>query len=128
MAANKIVVGGKRAPYVVIRAHHAGVFSGYLHELDIPNRTCVLTGWRHLWSWSGAACTAELAQRGPSAPADCRFTAPSTAVRIFNLLEVLATNPASKKAIEAVPNWTFHPSYTGKQVDPEEMGALFSDF
>jgi hypothetical protein len=92
--------------YVLIRAKGAGVFTGTLSELDIEKAIVVLSNARRIWYWDGAASLSELAQRGTSKPALCKFPVEVSRVTVFNVLEVIEVSEEAEKSIKDVPIWT----------------------
>ena len=92
--------------YVIVRTYSAGVFAGTLKSRE--GREAVLTNARRIWYWAGAATLSELAERGTSKPADCKFPQPVAEVLLLEVIEILAVSPAARKSIESVPEWTAH--------------------
>lgn len=92
---------------MIVRAHSAGVFAGYLaKEKETPSGTkCTLKNVRRLWYWEGAASCSDLARKGVSKPANCKFTAPNSEIRISNCVEILPATLVAKESIEGVPVW-----------------------
>lgn len=90
--------------YVIVRTYSAGVFAGTLAGRD--GKEVTLTGARRLWQWDGAASLSELATRGTSKPAGCKFPVPVDEVLLTEAIEVLAVSEAGQKSIEAVPVWS----------------------
>lgn len=100
MEERKIDIG----KYVICRTYSAGVFAGTLARRD--GKEATLTGARRIWYWEGAASLSELAQRGTSAPARCKFPAPVDEVLLTEAVELLSVTPAAQKSIEEVPVWS----------------------
>jgi hypothetical protein len=94
----------KRRKYVIVRTYSAGVFAGELENRK--GREVVLRNARRIWYWAGAASLSELAQRGTSKPADCKFPLRVDRVELLEAIEILDVTPAGRKSIEEVPVWT----------------------
>lgn len=90
--------------YVIVRTYSAGVFAGVLDFRE--GKEVQLTDARRLWSWAGAASLSELAQRGTSRPADCRFPVAVSRVCLTEAIEILSVTDEARKSIESVPVWT----------------------
>jgi hypothetical protein len=93
-------------PYQIIRTYSAGVFAGYLTDRSDDGRRGTVLGARRLWSWTGAASLSELAQRGTSNPAGCKFPCAVAKVELTEIIEVLDVTNAAAKTIAEVPIWT----------------------
>lgn len=98
--------------YVIVRTTNAGVFAGTLEESELaaisfgPERSLVLSGARRLWYWDGAATLSELATRGTSKPATCKFPAEVESILITEVIEVIPVSVGAQATIAAVPVWT----------------------
>lgn len=90
--------------YVIVRTYSAGCHAGTLTARD--GREVLLTDSRRLWQWAGAASLSELAQRGTSRPADCKFPAPVSEILLTEAIEIIAVSPEGQASIQAVPVWT----------------------
>lgn len=89
---------------VIVRGDRSGVFYGTLLE---RNGTEVTLGdCRHIWYWSGAANTAEIANSGVSQPDDCKIVAPVTRILILDAIEVLDCTEAACASLDAVSPWS----------------------
>jgi hypothetical protein len=88
--------------YKIVRTRSAGVFAGYLEELD--GQTAHMVNARRIWYWSGAASLSQLALDGTSKPKDCKFPAPVT-VTLFEVIEILEVTKKAQESIEAVAVW-----------------------
>lgn len=89
---------------VIVRGDRSGVFYG-----DLIARTgteVTLGNARHIWYWSGAANTAEIANSGVSKPNDCKIVAPVTRILILDAIEVLDCTDAAVASLDAVSPWS----------------------
>lgn len=93
-------------PYVIVRTYSAGVFAGELVSRN--GREVVLANVRRLWYWAGAASLSEMAMRGTSRPADCKFPCPVDGITLTEAIEILDTTPAARTSIEGVREWSQH--------------------
>ncbi len=91
-------------PYVIVRTYSAGVFAGYLESRN--GQEVVMRNARRIWYWSGAASSSELAERGTSDPANCKFPCPVARVELLQAIEILDVSFRAKASIEGVPTWT----------------------
>jgi hypothetical protein len=92
---------------VMVRSGAAGVFYGQLVARK-KNRV-TLRHARRCWYWDGAASLSELATKGPSKPANCKFPAPTTGTHvILGVCEIIPVTPEALAALDAVPVWTAH--------------------
>lgn len=90
--------------YVIVRGDRSGVFCGVF--VSEEGQTVELTDCRHIWYWSGAANTAELALRGVSKPGDCKFVAPVRRLRVLDAIEVIDCSPEAEASLRAVSIWS----------------------
>ena len=90
--------------YVVVRGDRSGVFCGTIVSED--EQTVELTDCRHIWYWSGAANVAEMALRGVSKPADCKFIAPVQRLRVLDAIEVVDCTDTAEESLRAVSEWS----------------------
>lgn len=90
--------------YCMVRTYSAGVFAGTVKELN--GKEGLLTDARRIWYWKGAASLSELAQRGTSCPAECKFPIPVDEVLLTEVIEVIPITEEARKTIDAVPVWT----------------------
>lgn len=88
----------------IVRTFSAGVFFGEIESRNGQEAT--LTNARRLWFWRGAASLSELAQRGTSNPAECKFPVAVNRVTLTQVIEILDTTPAARASIDGVPVWT----------------------
>jgi hypothetical protein len=93
-----------RLPYVIIRAHNAGVHAG---ELAARNGTSVtLHNARRIWYWSGAASLSELAVYGAKNPSACKFGVCIAVQEIIgDVCEIIHCQPAGEKMIREQVEW-----------------------
>ena len=89
--------------YCIIRTYSAGVFAGYLEELDDKN--AVVRDARRIWYWEGAASLSQLAVDGTNAPTKCKFPAAVDKIILTEVIEVLFCAEAARVSIERVPVW-----------------------
>lgn len=90
--------------YCVVRADRSGVFCGYVDSEN--GRTVEMSDVRHIWYWSGASATDELATRGVAKPEDCKFTAPARRIRVLDAITVLDCTPEAEESLRAVKDWS----------------------
>lgn len=90
--------------YVIVRTFSAGVFAGELKERQ--GREVTLVNARRIWYWAGAASLSELAQRGTSKPAQCKFPIAVSQVVLLEAIEILSVTNEARKSIENVPVWS----------------------
>lgn len=93
----------KKKPYVIVRAHTAGVHSGYLESRK--GDTVVLTESRRFWKWFGGSLS-EVANYGPS-KGENKFGGPVLRTEIVSPqgFEIAECRPDAIKAIKSVPEW-----------------------
>ncbi len=90
--------------YVICRTTSAGVFAGTLTRRE--GKECELSSARRIWYWSGAASLSELAQRGTSAPSECKFPCEVDTVILTDVIEILSVTDKARASIAEVPVWT----------------------
>ena len=90
--------------YVIVRTLSAGVFAGNLESRI--GQEVVLLNARRLWYWDGAASLSELASRGPSKPATCKFPCEVSRVELLQAIEILDVTKSAQASIKEVPVWT----------------------
>lgn len=90
--------------HVIVRGDRSGVFFGKFVSED--GQTVELADCRHIWYWSGAANTAEMANSGVSKPKDCKIVAPVSRIRILDAIEVLDCTNEAVASLTAVPSWS----------------------
>jgi hypothetical protein len=89
---------------VIVRGDRSGVFYGDLLERN--GQEVTLGQCRHIWYWSGAANTAEIANSGVSKPSECKIVGPVSRVLILDAVEVLDCTAAAIASLDAVPHWS----------------------
>lgn len=90
--------------YVMVRTYSAGVFAGEL--VSRYGKEVHLKNARRIWRWAGAASLSELAQRGTSKPAECKFPVAVDNVLLTEAIEILAVTNAARSSIDGVKSWT----------------------
>lgn len=90
--------------WVIVRGDRSGVFFGWL--VSEEGQTVELAKCRHLWYWSGAANTAELALSGVSRPENCKFVAPVPRLRVLDAIEIIDCTGNAVESLSAVPVWS----------------------
>lgn len=92
-----------KKPFVIVRAHTAGVHAGYYQSRK--GDTIVLTNSIRLWRWVGASLS-QVATTGP-ATGDNKFgeVVPKTEIVSPQGFEVIHCTPVATRAIQAVPSW-----------------------
>lgn len=90
--------------YVIVRTYSAGVHAGILKSRD--GKEVVLTDSRRIWYWSGAASLSELAGRGTSDPARCKFPAAVNEILLTEAIEIIPCTPGAEALIREVPVWS----------------------
>ena len=103
MATKKTTKKTKAPAFVIVRSQGAGAWAGYLVSRD--GREVKLERARRLWRWRGASCLSEIAAKGVSMPADCKFSVP-VSVDILTAVEVIQTTPEAQASVEGVPVWS----------------------
>lgn len=90
--------------YCIVRASSAGVFAGYVLQLN--GDTATLLKARRLWYWDGAASLSELAMHGVAKPENCKFPCELAKVLVMGVIEVIPATKEAKASIDGVPVWT----------------------
>jgi hypothetical protein len=93
----------KKKRYIV-RTYSAGVFFGEIASRK--GKEVVMKNARRLWYWAGAASLSELAQRGTSNPANCKFPIAVSEVVLTEAIEILSVTPEAAASIDGVLVWT----------------------
>jgi len=90
-------------PYVIVRAHTAGVHAGYLESRK--GDTVTLTKSRRLWRWSGGSLS-QVATTGP-ASGENKFGAEVSKTEIVSPqgFEIAHCSPEAIKKIQTVSAW-----------------------
>ena len=89
---------------VIVRGDRSGVFYGTIvarNGTEVTLKDC-----RHIWYWSGAANTAEIANSGVSKPDDCKIVAPVSRILVLDAIEVLDCTPEAVVSLDAVQYWS----------------------
>jgi len=94
----------KNAAKVIVRTQSAGVFYGTLSARSGSELT--LKNARRIWYWKGAASLSEMAMKGVSRPAECKFPMAVAEIMLIGVIEILGTTEEAQKSIEGVPVWT----------------------
>lgn len=89
--------------YVIVRTYSAGVFAGYLKELNGKEGTVLKA--RRLWYWDGAASLSQLAVDGVSKPENCKFPCEVDFVKLTEIIEILPCTEKAKQSIASVEVW-----------------------
>lgn len=89
--------------YVIVRTYSAGCFAGEI--VGKEGKEVTLENARRLWYWAGAASLSELAVKGTSRPADCKFPIAVSSVILTEAIEILVVSDVARKSIESVPEW-----------------------
>lgn len=71
----------------IIRADRAGVFFGTLSRKE--GDEVEITNCRRLWYWDGAASISEIAEKGVSAPTNCKFCIPVASIEVQGVIEII---------------------------------------
>ena len=92
-----------RKPFVIVRAHTAGVHAGYLESRK--GDTVTLSNSIRLWKWMGATLS-QVATTGPSS-GDNKFGFPILKTEIVSPqgFEIAYCTEVAMKAIQAVLPW-----------------------
>ena len=90
----------------IIRGDHSGVFFGDVTRIDPATNTVELERAIHIWSWQGAANTAELAAHGVGKPNECKFVAAPDRIQIWDVIEVIPCSTAAAESLSSVPLWS----------------------
>jgi metal-dependent HD superfamily phosphatase/phosphodiesterase len=88
--------------YKIVRTLSAGVFAGYVSEVNGDNVKMIRA--RRLWYWSGAASLSQLAMEGVKYSDKCKFPC-EVNVELFNVIEILDVTEVARKNIAEVPVW-----------------------
>ena len=92
--------------YCIVRTYSAGVFAGWLKELDRPTQTAVVLDARRIWYWSGSASLSELAVKGVGKPEECKFPVAVESIELLQVIEVIPCTEKAKESIKNVKEWT----------------------
>lgn len=90
--------------YCIVRTVNAGVFAGYVK--DVQGDQITLVESRRLWKWAGAASLSELAVNGTSEPGSCKFPCVVPLMVVREWIEKIPCTAKSENSIKAVSVWT----------------------
>lgn len=90
--------------YCMVRTENAGVFAAVVTEVD--GDVAKLASARRIYYWQGAASLSELATRGTSKPAGCKFPAAVDSLVVRGWIELIPITEVAKATIAQVPVWT----------------------
>jgi hypothetical protein len=90
----------------IVRSANAGVFAGEIVSQEADS--VVMKNARRLWYWSGASSLSELATKGVSRPAQCKFPCPVPEITVFGVCEIIPMTDEAVASVAAVPVWTQH--------------------
>jgi len=91
--------------YYMVRTYSAGVFAGYIEEIDIVNKIVRLKNARRIWRWEGAASLSQLAMEGTSNPKECKFPREVNEVILSNWIEIIPITIEAEASIKKVKIW-----------------------
>jgi len=91
----------------IIRAHSAGVFYGYVKEMEhtLAGTLVTVLNCRRLWKWAGAASLSQLAVEGSNNPGECKFTVFVQEQKIQNCIEIIPLTEEALNNLNNVPVW-----------------------
>ena len=89
--------------YCMIRTYSAGVFAGYLKEINGKIGTVLQA--RRIYYWDGAASLSQLATAGTSKPENCKFPCEVTEVILTEIIEVIPCTEKARLSIKGVKVW-----------------------
>jgi hypothetical protein len=92
--------------WCIVRSDRAGVFFGDV--VSVTDGVAEINQCRRLWYWSGASSISEIAIRGVSRPAECRFPVAVPSQSVYGVIEVIPCTDAAVKSLMGVPEWTQH--------------------
>ena len=90
---------------VLVRDNRAGVHVGTLTALDLASKSCVLTGARKVWYWTGAGSVHGIAARGLNR-AGSKVCAPVEIVASCDVVEVVLCSDEGAESVMGAPVWT----------------------
>jgi len=94
--------------FVIIRSTNAGVFAGYVQDINDQYRLAVLDGCIRLHAWFGASLS-QLAVEGSPDHSECRFSLPVDNHKIYEVIEVLPCTEESRKNLQSCSAWRIDP-------------------
>ena len=89
--------------YVMCRTYSAGVFAGYLENIE--GQKVVLVNARRIWKWAGASSLSQLATDGTSSPNDCKFPCEVSKITLLQAIEIIPITEKAKISIQGVSEW-----------------------
>jgi hypothetical protein len=89
--------------YCIVRTYSAGVFAGYVKEID--GKEVVIVKSRRLWYWKGASELSQVAMEGVKFPNDCKIAMEVPAVRVTEAIEIIPATETARKIIQGVKEW-----------------------
>lgn len=89
--------------YVMCRTYSAGVFFGYLKELD--GKKAIMYNARRVYYWKGAATLSQLATDGTSCPEECKFPCEVKELVLTEVIELITITDKAKKSLQKVSVW-----------------------
>lgn len=92
--------------YVIVRSISAGVFAGYLSDVDYNSRVVTLKKAKRIWYWEGAASLSELAVYGTCKPDKCKIPVQVPSIKVFEICEIIPMTKKARLSFEKVPLWT----------------------
>ena len=94
----------KGLEYCIVRTYSAGVFAGYF-DRKIKGQEGTIFNARRLWYWDGANSLSELAVKGVSKPANCKFAVEVSEIDLKQIIEVLPCTEVARENIALVKVW-----------------------
>lgn len=91
-------------PCVIVAAGIGGIHFGFLKSK--VGQEVVLVNARRIQYWNGAASITEMAVRGVSKPADCRFSCAVPEITLTQAVEILPVSTKAQANLTSVPVWT----------------------
>lgn len=93
--------------YVIVRTYSMGVYAGDLNPDESTETIKVMNNARLIYYWDGAATLAQLAEDGPQAPQNCKFTQEVARVELTSPqgFAVFDVSDKAREVISAVKPW-----------------------
>ena len=92
------------SPFVIIRAHNAGVFAGYLRERDNKTQRVMMDNCIRLHRWTGCSLS-QVANDGVAGGGENRFSMQTNAHEILGVIEIIPCTEKARIAIQGVRTW-----------------------
>ena len=89
--------------YCIFRTYSAGVFAGYLEEID--GKEAKIRKSRGIWYWDGACGLSQLAVDGTNNPENCKFTVEADERELTEVVEIIKCTEKARKSIQGVKAW-----------------------